>query len=104
MIIYNVTVKVNPQVAQEWLRWMREVHIPDVMATGYFEDYKILHLVGHDDDQGITYAIQYSCKDLDTLQQYQARAAARLQQEHAERFKDHFVAFRTILEVIDNGQ
>lgn len=101
MILYNVTVKVDPEVAQEWLEWMRRVHIPEVMATGYFESYKLLHLYGHDDEQGITYAVQYRCKDLDTLQRYQQTEAARLQQAHAERFKGRYVAFRTILEELD---
>ncbi|RMD72128.1 MAG: DUF4286 family protein [Bacteroidetes bacterium] len=100
MIIYNVTVKVDADVADEWLEWMRQVHIPDVMATGYFEGYKLLHLYGHDDEQGITYAIQYQCKDLDTLARYQETEAPRLQRAHAERFKDKYVAFRTILEEV----
>jgi len=30
MILYNVTVSIDPEIAEEWLTWMREVHIPDV--------------------------------------------------------------------------
>ncbi|MBT6516091.1 MAG: DUF4286 family protein, partial [Crocinitomicaceae bacterium] len=36
MIVYSVTVKVNQEIEENWLRWMKEVHIPDVMATGFF--------------------------------------------------------------------
>ena len=36
MIIYNVTVNVDEDVLSQWLRWMSENHIPDVMKTGLF--------------------------------------------------------------------
>jgi len=36
MIIYSVTVNIDDSVHDEWVTWMKEVHIPDVMATGYF--------------------------------------------------------------------
>jgi len=36
MIIYNVTVSVDNEVHEMWLAWMRNTHLPEVMATGYF--------------------------------------------------------------------
>ena len=36
MIIYNVTVSVEESVQTEWLNWMRNKHIPEVMACGIF--------------------------------------------------------------------
>ena len=36
MILYNVTVNIENAVADEWLQWMKEVHVPDVMRTGIF--------------------------------------------------------------------
>jgi hypothetical protein len=32
----TVTIKID--VESYWLRWMKEVEIPDVMNTGYFFD------------------------------------------------------------------
>ena len=37
MILYNVTVKILPEVAEEWEKWMKAEHIPEVMATGLFQ-------------------------------------------------------------------
>jgi hypothetical protein len=37
---------------------------------------------------------------LDTLADYQDNHAPALQVEHTEKFKDQFVAFRTILEMV----
>ena len=36
MYIYNVTVSIEKSLADEWLTWMKTIHIPEVLATGYF--------------------------------------------------------------------
>jgi hypothetical protein len=96
MYIYNVTINIEEEVHQEWLQWMKEVHIPDVMETGMFLDNRILQVMV-EEEQGITYSIQYGVRDLETLKLYQEVYAPKLQAEHTAKFKDKFVAFRTIL-------
>jgi hypothetical protein len=56
MILYNVTVSIDPAVAEDWLAWMRSTHIPDVMATGCFEESRISRVQG-EEEGGLTYAI-----------------------------------------------
>ncbi len=101
MIIYNVTIKIEHDVQEDWLEWMKSKHIPDVMNTNLFKEYRICKLIGQDDDEGVSYAIQYFCESLALLQKYQGQHAPALQREHTERYKDKFVAFRTIMEMID---
>jgi hypothetical protein len=100
MIIYNVTVKIEDEVEEDWLQWMQDEHIPDVMDTGLFEDYRLCRLL-LDEDDGTSYAIQYFCKNMEQLEKYQEEHAEVLQQEHHQKYKDQYVAFRTLLEVID---
>ena len=100
MIIYNVTVKVDNDIHDDWMQWMREVHIPDVMSTGYFEKHQIAKVLV-DDTDGLTYSIQYTCQTMQQLTDYQKDVAPKLQKEHTERYKDKFVAFRTLLEIVD---
>jgi Domain of unknown function (DUF4286) len=99
MIIYNVTVNIEHDVHDEWLQWMRTKHIPDVMATGYFIEQKLCKVLV-DEEQGITYSFQYTCKNMDDLKAYQKLHAPRLQKEVADKYANKFVAFRTLLEVI----
>lgn len=98
-IIYNVTIQVEHEIAEEWLSWMKEVHIPDVMATGMFESYQIARII-KDSPEGINYAVQYICQDMKTLHQYQIKHAQKLQAEHTDRYKGKFVAFRTLMEIV----
>jgi hypothetical protein len=100
MIIYNVTVNIEQSVHDEWLKWMKEVHIPDVMAKGVFTESRMLRLIGDEDSGGSTYAIQYSCSSMDEFDRYERDFAGELRKEHLERFKDKFVAFRTLLELV----
>jgi hypothetical protein len=101
MIIYNVTVNIDDTVHHEWLMWMKTSHIPKVIATGSFTKYRILRVLPDDESEGCTYSIQYYCKDLETYHQYQSQYAEELQKEHMMRFRDKFVAFRTLLEEVD---
>ena len=104
MVVYNVTVKIDNAVKDEWLQWMRQVHVPEVMATGCFLSYRINRVVSMDDTDGETYAFQYLCQSMATLHQYHIHHAPALQKAHADRYKDQYVAFRTVLEVIEEGQ
>lgn len=100
MIIYSVTVSIDTTVEADWLHWMQETHIPDVMSTGLFIDsfmHRLLDPPPHDPGAS-TYNIQYSCATMSDYVAYQERFAEELQKDHTERYKDRFVAFRTLLE------
>jgi len=102
MLIYNVTVKIDANAEQRWLNYMQKQHLADVMATGMFLEFRMSKIQVMDEEGG-NYSIQYLCKDQATLERYQEEFAPALQKEHTELFKDQFVAFRTILEVIDHN-
>ena len=96
MIIYNVTINIENDVQEEWLKWMREQHVPDVMATGLFTEFKICRLL-HEEEQGTTYSFQYTCAALSAYEKYKAEHAPRLQAEVKKRYEGKFVAFRSLL-------
>lgn len=102
-LIYNVTVKISPDIKEIWVAWMEFEHIPEVMATACFKSYRFLHLEGYDDDEGITYAIQYTCPTSELFDIYQKEHAPMLQKKHQAQFEGKFVAFRTILTLVAEG-
>ena len=51
-------------------------------------------------DSDNTFAIAYTCESMKDLHQYQVKFAPDLQQKHAARYGDKAVAFRTLMEVI----
>jgi hypothetical protein len=100
MIIYNVTVNIDDDAHKDWVRWMKDDHIPEVMATGYFLDSRFARVMV-EEQQGTTYSIQYMCKNQVDLDEYQREQAPRLQADHSSRFEGKFVAFRTLLEIVE---
>lgn len=100
MVVYNVTVSIDENVAEEWLQWMRETHIPDVMNTGHFKESRLCRVHG-EEQGGVTYAITYLSFSQDDLNTYQEKHAPKLQAEHTKKFDGKFAAFRTLLSVVD---
>ncbi len=100
MLIYNVTINIDESVHEKWLSWMRDKHIPDMLATGKFSEAKMAKVLVEEEMGGVTYSIQYTTKDRATLESYYREDAERLRNDGLRFFADKFVAFRTELEVI----
>lgn len=99
MILYNVTVSVELPIHDEWLTWMTKEHIPEVLATGKFVDFKMYRVL-LEEEGGLTYSVQYFAENLSQVQLYLAQDAHELQAKQIERFADRIVAFRTVLDEI----
>ena len=100
MLIYNVTTNIETSVHEEWLEWMQEIHIPDVLATGKFLNAKMSRVLVEEDMGGISYSVQYTTVDRATLQKYYTDDAPKLRDDALKRFPNQFVSFRTELEIV----
>ncbi|MFZ1323319.1 MAG: DUF4286 family protein [Ignavibacteria bacterium] len=100
MILYNVTVSTEDYVHDEWLSWMMDKHIPDVMETGLFTEYKIYRIVT-DSPEEKTYSIQYFLRSMEDYETYRDKFAPALQADFQNKYKDKFTAFRTIMELVE---
>ncbi len=103
MILYNITNKVERGIHDEWVGWMRQFYIPHVMESGYFESFKFCRMLGVDESDGITYALQFTVSSRPAFDIYQEKAAYAHQQMHDLRYRGNFVTFRSILEIVDQG-
>ena len=100
MILYNVTINIHESVHDQWMRWMQEKHIADVLATGKFSAARMVKVLVEEDMGGTTYSIQYTTNSKETLQRYYDEDAPRLREEGLKLFGDKMLAFRTELELI----
>jgi hypothetical protein len=102
MIIYSVTISVEESIEKEWLEWMREIHIPEVMATGKFISCRFSRLVSHKEEGSCNFSAQYTAKSFEELEDYKANYAKKLQQNSLEKFADKMLAFRSELEILED--
>ncbi|MBB2146667.1 DUF4286 family protein [Pedobacter sp. LMG 31464] len=99
MLLYNVTVIIEDAAAEEWLQWMLEIHIPEVMATGKFVSNRLLKVLDSP-NEGVTYCTQYVAETLEAYEDYQQNYAPTLQTDLQSKFENRFVAFRTLMEFV----
>ena len=87
MFLYNVTIKVIHEIHEEWLQWLIEEHIPEVLET--------------DETEGVTYAVQYEAESKGLYNQYIDKFANQLREKSFQKWGDRFIAFRTIMQVVN---
>jgi hypothetical protein len=100
MMLYNVTVGIDQTIEAEWVPWMKEVHIPAVLATGMFLHAKMYKVLHDNPDGSISYSVQYFANSIVEIQAYLEQHAPRLVEAHKQKFRDKHVAFRTVLEEV----
>ncbi len=99
MIIYKVEITVEAGIELEWLDWMQQVHVPDVIRTGCFTECRIYKVIESDAGDP-SYVMQYHCPSLEEYHRYRDSFAAALQKEHSDRFAGRFRGARQLLEEI----
>lgn len=101
MVLYNVTINVEDEHHNEWLYWMINEHIPDVMNTGMFSSYRMFKVLSRlPEESGTTYSVQYFLKNMGDFELYRTLYAPGLQKKTFDKFGEGFTAFRTVLEEI----
>ena len=100
MIVYNITIKITPGIEEEWVNWQKNEHIPDVMSSGQFTEYKFYRLLEQNEHDGITYVVQYFASSLENYNRYINETSHTLRQKALDKWGNKFIAFRTIMEVV----
>lgn len=99
MYIYNVTINVEETIHDDWVKWMKEEHIPDMLDTGKFKKALMTRVMVTEALGGITYSVQYTAENKAELEKYYEEDADRLRGK-SKAFEGKFVAFRTEMQVI----
>ncbi len=99
MIIYNVTLSINPGIEKTVIQWLKEEHIPEVLDTGLFLAYDIFKIIEDPTDRKHnSYAVQYKLASWAHFNTYTLEHAERLRDKTKQKFGDNVLAFRTFLE------
>ena len=82
MIIYEITATVSVGLTDEYEKYMRETHIPDLLATGFFSGARISRSGEN------RYRIQYEARGRKALDEYLETAAPRLRADFLAHFPE----------------
>jgi Domain of unknown function (DUF4286) len=100
MVIYNVTIKVSPEISAQWLQWLKEEHIPEMTGTGCFTHATVLKLLETDETEGETFAVQYHAESKALYDAYIQNYSAALKQKSFDKWGGQFIAFRTVMHIV----
>ena len=99
-VVYNVTVKVEKNIADKWLQWLIQEHAPEIIATNCFTKFIALKLLEYDDEESSTYAVQYFANAIENYKTYIHQFAGHFQKQSFDKWGGRIVAFRTVMEVV----
>src|SRR4051794_33372470 len=100
MLIYNITIKVDWSIHEEWLKWMLDIHIPEVLSSGCFIKHQFVRLMEIDDTDDPTYALQLYVENKENYKKYLALYQQALNLAALELWSDHFLTFSTLMQVV----
>jgi hypothetical protein len=101
MLIYNVTTKIDPSIHENWVNWMKNTHIPEVMRTGCFTQHHFVRILDIDDSDGPTYAVQYFMENKEQYDKYIDTHAAALRQGATMLWGPLTIGFRSLMAVVN---
>jgi hypothetical protein len=102
MIVYNETLIVEEASYPDWLQYMREVHIPGIMATGLFDSYRVLSVIDSP-NEGVTTCIQYNTDNEERFALFYNQHLQAFHIAHNDIYEGKFVMYNTTMESIDEG-
>ncbi len=100
-VVYNVTTQVDRSIAPQWLLWMKESHIPDIIATGCFTKANILQLVEVGETSGPTYAIQYYADSMIYYNTFIEKFSELMRKKENDHWAEGFISFRSVLLIVN---
>jgi hypothetical protein len=90
MVTYEVTTIVEPGLVEAYERYMRQVHIPDLLATGCFHGAALTSAATG------RYRVRYEAPSQGDLDRYLATHATRLREDFASHFPEGVTASREV--------
>lgn len=101
MIVYNISIKIDPHIEEEWVEWHKKEYAPAILKTGIPADHKFFRLLEQDETEGIIYVDQYFFPSKDQYKKY-VEVFARVFEEMAfEKWGNQFISFCTVMEVVN---
>jgi hypothetical protein len=98
MLIHNITYNIDTNLETDFLNWMREVHIPNVMLTGFPKSFKVMRLLTEIDNGGSTFSVQYNFDSIEGFEVFENEYFDDLNAAVNERYQGKYVFFASLLD------
>lgn len=100
MLIFNTTLHIEDAVHDECLIFLKEFYIPQALESGLLSKPALAKIERQHEESGVSYALQFKTKDIDTLNEWVGVTGERLSAELNKKFGTKVGGFVTLLEEV----
>ncbi len=99
MIIFNITFNVEDDISREWLDYMQNELIPEMLKTKRVHSAVLSELL-LDEPQGTSYALQFKSDNAENLKKFKEEELPRIFTGISTKYGDKVVFFPTEMKII----
>ena len=101
-VLYEVTLRVQPAIADAYAAWL-DAHVRELVALPGFLGAQVSRVqpeAGADDAEAVVYCCHYRLRDQDAFAAYLRDHAPRMRADGRRRFGDGFTASRRVMAIV----
>ena len=100
MLIYNTTYQIDLGDARNFVIWINESYIPQVLADGRLKNPRLCQILSHKEQESECFSLQWEVDNSAVLHKWHTEFGMKLNEEMLKIFKDKVIGFPTLMEVI----
>ncbi len=98
MFTINISFKVEHSAVEDWKEWIKQKALPQIIQNTDAENWQLHALLGHGDEHGETFVVQFLITDKDRLNNYLQNYQQRLHAAIRGEWGDKVLFFETVLQ------
>lgn len=103
MLVYNTTYQVNIEDARNFVIWIHQCYIPNVIEFGQLKKPRLSRIISHKEEGSECFSLQFEVESSARLHHWYNKQGAQLNKELIDLFKEKVVAFTTLMDIIDES-
>ncbi|MDE1191209.1 MAG: DUF4286 family protein [Arachidicoccus sp.] len=100
MYLYNITIKIEQSIHEDWLAWMKDIYIPKLLSFARFTGYKFYRILQLDDTDGPTYALQLFADEMKCYDEFITLHHKEIEHMQQQAWGSHMLTFSTLMEIV----
>lgn len=100
MLIFNTTLHVEDAIQDEFIAFVKTYYVPQAVKSGLLDYPTLAKIERQHEESGVSYALQFKAKDIDTLNKWAEETGESLSLEMGRRFGTKVGGFVTLMEEV----
>lgn len=101
MLIFNTTFHVQAEIQPDFIEFIKKTFIPASVKSGLLCSPRLARIFGKNEDEGFSYALEFTTKDIETLEQWNKNESKLIYETLLNKFSDKIAGFSTVMQVME---